>query len=57
MAYLNTSRAAEIGRGHKDTKMNQLNEWTPAPGYYDMKSDFVKKESAKIQDETAEDGT
>jgi len=42
---MNTSRAAEIGRGHKDTKMNDLPEWTPGPGAYEVKTDFVKKEA------------
>ena len=54
MSYLHTSRAAEIGRGKKDTKMNDLNELTPAPGFYDFKSDFYKKESSRIGNETVD---
>lgn len=46
--FINTSRAAEIGRGHKDTKMNDLPEWTPGPGAYEVKTDFVKKEAQKV---------
>ena len=42
---MNTSRAAEIGRGQKDTKLCSLPEWTPGPGTYEVKTDFVKKEA------------
>ena len=54
--YLNTSRATEIGRGKKDTKMCELPEWTPGPGAYDLKTDFVKKEASKAQFVTNEKG-
>ena len=56
MSYLHTSRAAEIGRGKKDTKMNDLPEWTPGPGTYPFKSDFVKKEASRLENETNSKG-
>lgn len=37
------SRGAEIGRGKKDTKMSSLPDWTPGPGAYDHKTDFLTK--------------
>lgn len=42
-----TSRAAELGRGNKVTRFTDAPIDTPAPGTYEMKSDFVnqKKEN------------
>lgn len=29
--------------------MCDLNEWTPSPGYYNVKSNFVKKTAQRIE--------
>ena len=36
--------------------MCELPEWTPGPGAYDLKTDFVKKEASKAQFVTNEKG-
>lgn len=51
-----TSRATEMGRGTKTQKMSMAPEWTPAPGHYDMKSDFNKVEGQKQVIEVDENG-
>ena len=37
--------------------MSMAPEWTPAPGHYEVKSDFNKIMSTKTVGEVAEDGT
>ena len=43
-----TSRATELGRGTKTQKMSDLPDWTPGPGTYPPKTDFVKKVVDKV---------
>ena len=43
-----TSRATELGRGNKDTKMSKVPDWTPGPGAYTMPSDFINKQKEKV---------
>ena len=38
-----TSRATEFGRGTKVKQLSDAPLWTPSPGAYDVKSDFVNK--------------
>ena len=38
--FIGTSRATEMGRGTKTQKMSMAPEWTPAPGHYEVKTDF-----------------
>lgn len=36
-----SSRATEQGRGPKLGKLSDVPDWTPGPGTYNLKSDFV----------------
>ena len=36
-----TSRATEFGRGTKVKQLSDAPIWSPSPGAYDVKSDFV----------------
>ena len=47
-----TSRATEFGRGTKVKQLSDAPLWTPSPGAYEIKSDFVNK-IAGIDLETA----
>jgi hypothetical protein len=49
-----TSRATELGRGNKDTKMSKVPDWTPGPGAYTMPSDFINKQKEKVVNEMDE---
>jgi len=38
-----TSRATELGRGTKIQRLTDAPIWTPAPGHYTMKTDFINQ--------------
>jgi hypothetical protein len=38
-----SSRATEFGRGNKITKLSDAPDWTPGPGAYTLKTDFVNQ--------------
>jgi len=38
-----SSRATEQGRGPKLGKLSDAPDWTPGPGTYNLKSDFVNQ--------------
>ena len=46
---LYTSRATELGRGNKVTKLSMVPDWTPAPNAYEVKSDFVNFNTKKME--------
>lgn len=46
---LYTSRATELGRGNKVTKLSMAPDWTPAPNAYEVKSDFVNFNIKKME--------
>ena len=42
-----SSRATELGRGPKLGKLSDAPDWTPGPGSYNLKSDFVNQRQAE----------